>query len=113
VFSRVYDWYADCDRTVKAAGLKGRSMVLKIQRAEDGDRVLFNVSGRMDAEHLAEIQRIFELEAKDQDLVLNLKEVTLVDRDTVRFLARCESQGAKLENCPPFVREWIIGESSQ
>jgi anti-anti-sigma regulatory factor len=88
-------------------------MMLKIQKVEDRDHVLFNLSGRMEAEHLAEMQRLLELEAKDQNLVLNLKEVTLVDRDSVRFLARCESEGARLDNCPVYVREWIIGELAQ
>jgi hypothetical protein len=47
--------------------------------------------------------------ANNSEIVLDLKEVRLVDRDVVKFLARCESQGAKLENCPLYVREWIIG----
>ena len=33
-----------------------RSMTLKIRRAEVGENVLFNLSGRMKAEHVAEMQ---------------------------------------------------------
>jgi hypothetical protein len=85
-------------------------MTLRIQRAEDGDQVHFNLSGRMKAEHVAEIQRLCELEANGHGLVLDLKEVTLVDRDAVEFLARCEVDGKKLTNCPPYIREWILRE---
>ncbi len=85
-------------------------MTLRIQRAEDGERVVFNLSGRMRAEHVAEIQRLFELEAMNQTLILDLKEVTLVDQDTVTFLARREENGIMLSNCPPYIREWIFRE---
>ena len=85
-------------------------MTLRIHRAEDGDRVVFNLSGRMSSEHVAEIQRLFELEAKYQTLILDLKEVTLVDQDTVTFLARREENGTRLSNCPRYIREWILRE---
>jgi len=88
-------------------------MTLRIQRAEDGERVVFNLSGRMRAEHVAEIQRLFELEAKNQTLILDLKEVTLVDQDTVTFLARREENGTRLSNCPPYIREWIFRERNR
>jgi anti-anti-sigma regulatory factor len=87
-----------------------RLMTLRIHRAEDGDHVHFNLSGRMKAEHVVEIQRLCELEANAQKLVLDLKEVTLVDRDAVTFLARCEKDGTTLTNCPPYIREWIARE---
>jgi anti-anti-sigma regulatory factor len=85
-------------------------MTLRIQRAEDGEHILFNLSGRMKAEHVAEIQRLCDLETNGQRLVLDLKEVTLVDRDAVTFLAQCEKGGARLTNCPPYIREWIVRE---
>jgi hypothetical protein len=64
----------------------------------------------MKAEHVAEIQRLCELEANGQKVVMDLKEVTLVDRDAVMFLASCEVDGTKLTNCPPYIREWIVRE---
>jgi len=85
-------------------------MTLKIQRAEDGDQVIFNLSGRIRAEHVDEIERLFQLEAKNQSLILDLKEVTLVDRDAVTFLEQREEDGTKLSNCPLYIREWILRE---
>lgn len=62
-------------------------------------------------EDVAELQRLFE--AEDHNVIMDLKEVTLVDRDAVRFLARCEADSIKLENCPAYIREWIVREMDQ
>ena len=40
-------------------------------------------------------------------VTLDLEELRLVDREAVRFLAVCEAEGIKLENCPLYIREWI------
>jgi hypothetical protein len=45
--------------------------------------------------------------------VIDLAEVTLVDRDVVPFLAVCERKGIELKNCPRFLREWIAKEKLQ
>ena len=46
-------------------------------------------------------------------VVLDLKEVKLIDREALRFLARCEENGIKVENCPAYIREWILREETQ
>jgi anti-anti-sigma regulatory factor len=86
--------------------------VLKITRAANGE-VVFRLSGRMDAENVAELEELFGLEAPDvkgRSIVLDLKDLTLVDRDAVRFLGSCEADSIKLKNCPAYVREWITRE---
>jgi hypothetical protein len=51
---------------------------------------------------------IEELIVKETDpVVLDLAEITLVDREAVRFLAACDVRGIGLRNCPEFIREWI------
>ncbi len=83
--------------------------MLKIQRSQNG-QVVFTLSGRIEVEDVAELQRLFALETTGRQLVLDLKDVTIVDRDAVKFLARCEAIRIKLENCPPYIREWIERE---
>jgi hypothetical protein len=83
--------------------------MLRIQRSANG-KVVFTLSGRIEAEHVEELQRVCFLETVDRLLVLDLKDVTLVDRDAVKYLARCEANGVKLENCPAYIREWIKRE---
>lgn len=56
------------------------------------------------------MQALLRSEVPDHNLVLDLKEVKLVDRDAVRFLARSEADGARLRNCSAFIREWILQE---
>jgi hypothetical protein len=46
-------------------------------------------------------------------VVLDLKEVKLIDREALRFLARCKENGIKVENCPAYIREWILREETQ
>ena len=85
--------------------------MLKIERSAHSKFVIFTLSGRIEMEDVAELQRLFE--AEDHNVIMNLKEVTLVDRDAVRFLARCESDNIKVENCPAYIREWIARERDQ
>ena len=83
-------------------------MTFEIQRSAKEDIVTFTLSGRIKAEEVAELQRLFEVEGQDHRIVLDLKEVKLADQDAVRFLAGCEANGTQLENCPAYVREWIV-----
>ena len=45
-------------------------------------------------------------------IAIDLGEVTLVDREIVRFLVLCEARGSKIENCPLYIREWMTQEQS-
>jgi anti-anti-sigma regulatory factor len=85
-------------------------MTFRIQISSNGKLVTFTLSGRIKAEEVAELQRLFEVEGQDHRIVLDLKEVKLVDGDAVRFLARCEANDMQLENCPAYIREWIVRE---
>jgi anti-anti-sigma regulatory factor len=82
--------------------------MLKIQRVEDGASVLFVLSGRIEAENLPQLEAL--IRAEPSRIVLDLKEVNLVSREVVRFLARYEGNGIEIQNCPPYVREWIARE---
>ncbi len=84
--------------------------MFKIQRSADREVVVFTLSGRIKAAHLAELQKLLEAEAAAQKIVLDLQEVKLVDRDVVSFLASCEAKGIELANCPEYIREWIDRE---
>jgi predicted metal-binding protein len=86
--------------------------MLKIQRKAN-ERVLFTLSGRIEGGDIDELRRLLELEEADGHIALDLKDVTLVDRDAVKFLTDCEASNIKLENCPPYVREWIGRESGK
>jgi hypothetical protein len=54
--------------------------------------------------------RLFEFQRDYRDIVLDLKEVGVVDREVMRFFMSCEADGVKLENCTPYIREWMERE---
>lgn len=83
--------------------------MLKITRALNGD-VVFYLSGRMDAENIGELETLLKKEASDSRIVLDLKDLTLVDQDVVGFLRGCEANGMQLRNCPVYIRVWVDGE---
>jgi hypothetical protein len=83
--------------------------MLGIQRSSNFG-VVFSLSGRIEAEDIVELQRLLTLEAAGQRITFNLQDLTMVDRDAVKFLARCEEESIRLENCPAYVREWIDTE---
>jgi anti-anti-sigma regulatory factor len=83
--------------------------MLKITRVQNGEAVV-KLIGRMDGEHVSDMERLLSEEASDRPLVLNLKDLTLVDQDAVSFLRRCETEGIQLRDCPAYIREWLNGE---
>jgi anti-anti-sigma regulatory factor len=86
--------------------------MLKISRAANGE-VVFTVSGRMGAENVGELEKLFSAEASGRRIVLDLKDLTLVDQDVVSFLNRREADNITLKNCPAYIREWITRERGQ
>jgi anti-anti-sigma regulatory factor len=83
--------------------------MLKITRAANGE-VVIKLSGRMGAENLSELEKLISAEVDGRHIVLDLKDLTLVDQDGVSFLRRCEADNITLRNCPTYIREWITGE---
>ena len=83
--------------------------MLKITRVANGE-VVFKLSGRMDAENIGELEAPLSAESSDRIIVLDLKDLTLVDQDAVSFLREREADSIQLKNCPAYIREWINGE---
>ena len=85
-------------------------MAFRIETASRGRFTVFLLSGRIETQAIAELKRLFELQTVYRDILLDLKDVSMVDREVMRFLARCEADGVKLENCAPYIREWMERE---
>jgi len=80
--------------------------MLRIQREANG-QVVLRISGRLDGEGLPELKQLLQSEEVGRQIVLDLRELTLVDHEAVGFLRECDSDGIKLQNCPPYICEWI------
>jgi len=72
--------------------------------------VLF-ISGRITGEHVDMLRGV--LEGESGGLVIDLKNVLLVDREAVKLLALTEANKTELRNCPPYVREWVTRERAE
>ena len=88
-------------------GNRERSMTLMIKISRNGRCTAFTLIGRIDAKQVVELQTLFDAVENGEGIVVDLKEVQLVDPYGVRFLAGCEENGAQLKNCPEYIREWI------
>jgi anti-anti-sigma regulatory factor len=75
------------------------------------DVVVFALSGEMDIEHTERLQKLLDID-KHNRILLDLKDVTLVGRAAVQFLARVEGGGVRIVNCPDYVRSWMAAENS-
>ena len=85
-------------------------MAFRIETAARGGSTVFVLIGRIETQAIAELRRLFALQTDYGDTVLDLKDVSVVDRDVVRFFVRCEGDGVKLENCASYIREWMERE---
>ena len=83
-------------------------MTLRIERSTVQKFTVFTLSGRMEAEHVPELEELFDRDYRN--IILDLRDVRLADRDAVRFLRGCEADGMKLENCPAYLRDWMDSE---
>ena len=84
-------------------------MTYRISRSRSPEGTVFGLSGEMDREHAERLEDLLAGEANGS-VLLDLKEVTLVVREAVRFLASAEARGIQIVNCPDYVRSWIAAE---
>jgi anti-anti-sigma regulatory factor len=85
-------------------------MTFRIETAARGKLTVFVLSGRIEKQAIAELNRLFGLQANYRAIVIDLKDVSVVDRDALHFFAACEADGVKLENCAAYIREWMERE---
>ena len=84
-------------------------MSCKIERLVGGENyVVLRVSGRIGGEHVDTLRELIGRERSG--VAIDLTEVMLVDRETVRLLAQSEASGIELRNCPAYIREWVARE---
>jgi ABC-type transporter Mla MlaB component len=86
-------------------------MTIRIEKETHRLKTMIRVSGRLQSKHLDELK--MQLEGAQSRIALDLKEVTLVDIEIVRFLNACEKGGVKLLNCWPYIQEWMIREKGR
>ena len=85
-------------------------MTFRIETEARGRFAVFVLSGRIEKAAIAELRRLFGLQTDYRNIVIDLKDVGVVDREVMSFFMTCEADGARLENCTPYIREWMERE---
>jgi hypothetical protein len=86
--------------------------ILKIAtRQEPAGPVTLTISGRCNGGSLGELRRAIDRARRLQkQIVIDMSEVTLVDRPSLQFLAEQSRENITLINCPAYIQPWIIRE---
>ena len=85
--------------------------MLKLERNSEGERTTIRLIKRAQSKHLSELRT--QMGSCGSKVILDLKKVTIVDVDVIRFLGTREKEGTELLHCPPYIREWISREQRQ
>jgi anti-anti-sigma regulatory factor len=71
------------------------------------------LAGTVGTDSLAEIDRFIRNGRKARSqVVLDLSDVTLLDRAAALFFARQRQRGVELVNCPSYIEPWISREAN-
>ena len=81
---------------------------LKIERDSQGGKTTIRLIGHFQSEHIGELKN--QLQHDGPLFILDLKEVTVVDVEVVRFLGACQADGVKIVDCSPYIRKWMAQE---
>ena len=83
-------------------------MALRVERVGTKDLAVLRVSGRIDAEGVETLREL--LQQEEGKVAIDLSQVTLINREAIRFLALSEANGVELRNCADYIDEWIARE---
>jgi len=81
---------------------------LKIERDSQGGATTIRLIGHFQSEHVGELKK--QLQHDGPLFILDLKEVTVVDVEVVRFLVESKTGGAKIAHCSQYIRKWMARE---
>jgi hypothetical protein len=87
-------------------------MSCRIDRVLGGDCiVVLYISGRIKKQDVDTLRTVIEDERSA--VTIDLKDVELIEREAVKFLAQRELSGTVLRNCSPYIREWVTRERTE
>jgi anti-anti-sigma regulatory factor len=87
------------------------SMVRIAARNDPAGPVTLIIAGKCNGGCLGELRRAIEKARRMQrQIVIDMSEVTLVDRPSLHFLAAQARDNITLINCPPYIQPWIARE---
>jgi hypothetical protein len=107
-FHNFTHWHKTCISSEQQCR-RGATMTCRIDRRVVGqDRTMLCISGRITEEDGNTLRAL--LEEEEGVVIIDLKDVLIVDREAIKLLAVCELNGVELRNCPAYIREWVTRE---
>jgi hypothetical protein len=97
-------WHTAC---IDRDGVRSE-WTLKIEKDSQCGKTTIRLIGHFQSEHVGELKK--QLQDNGPQLVLDLKEVMVVDVDVIRFLGACKADGVKIVHCSPYIRKWMAQE---
>jgi len=89
------------------------AMVRIAARQENNGTVTLVISGKCNGGCIGELKRAIEKARRMQkQIVIDMSEITLVDRPSIQFLAAQARDNVRLINCPAYIEPWIAREES-
>lgn len=87
-------------------------MTCRVDRfVTEESQVVLRISGRISEQDVETVRASLEQE-RGTVAAIDLKDVLIVDRETIKLLATHESTGIELRNCPAYIREWLTRETA-
>ena len=88
-------------------------LTIDVRYGPDGGATVA-LAGKCNGTSLGEVRRAIERARRMQKhVIIDLEEVTLVDRPALQFFVAQERENITLINCPEYIQPWIYRESSQ
>jgi hypothetical protein len=81
---------------------------LKIEKDSHGGKTTIRLIGQFQWEHIGELKE--QIQHNGPSFILDLKEVTVVDLEVVRFLLECQADGVKIMHGSQYIQEWMARE---
>jgi anti-anti-sigma regulatory factor len=86
--------------------------MLKITKQTVKPRLIrISLHGYFTAEYVPEVKKSFLNGHKGNAVILDLTNVTFVDRTAMEFVREVKSTKIKIENAPSYVKRWIQQEA--
>ncbi len=84
--------------------------MLRIERISENGNIRLCLSGELRSSDLHDVQS--EIAKITPQIVVDLAEISLVDFNSVRWLAAIKTAGFKVENGASYIHEWMRQENS-
>ena len=81
---------------------------MKIEKDSQGGKTTIRLIGHFQSEHVGELKK--QLHHDGPLFILDLKEVTVVDVEVVRFFVESKADGVKILHCSQYIRKWMARE---